>query len=156
MKELASTKYHGIKFIDHSNLDKPEFLNDKKHIHKDNGVRILASNIKRNLKSRTPKSQRRIPARQERLNKPLEDSQKRSADKPSSENKTMVDVLEQLKQMNTLLINRHYARTAQPLSLWYRPPYHPYILLSPKTLGKVNSSLIRFLPILIFSYFLLT
>ena len=132
VKELESTEYHGIQFIDHSNFDKPEFLYDKKQIHKDNGVRILASNIKRNVKSGTPKSQRRIPAGQERPNKPLEDSQKRSAGKPSSENKTMIDVLEQLKQMNTLLINTHYARTPQPLpppppGPWYRSPYHPYI-----------------------------
>ena len=40
VKEQESTKYHGIKFIDHSNPDKPEFLYDQKHIHKDHRVRI--------------------------------------------------------------------------------------------------------------------
>ena len=44
-----------------------------------------------------PKTQQRIPTRQERPNKPLEESQKRPADKPSSENKMMIDVLEHLK-----------------------------------------------------------
>ena len=112
MKELESMKYDGIKFIDHSNLGKPEFLCDKKHIHKDNGVRILASNSKYNMKSGLPKSQQRIPARQERPNNLMEDSQNRSTDKPSSENKMMIDVLEQLKQMNILLKYALYKDTS--------------------------------------------
>ena len=50
-----------ISFIDNSNLDKEEFLYNDKHLDKNSGVKILASNIKilydqnqRNLSTNNP------------------------------------------------------------------------------------------------------
>ena len=50
-KELESERFKGIGFIDHSNLDKNEFLYDSKHFRINSGVKILATNIKKATRS---------------------------------------------------------------------------------------------------------
>ena len=50
-KELENEKFKGISFIDHSNLDKNEFLYDSKHFRINSGVKILATNIKKATQS---------------------------------------------------------------------------------------------------------
>ena len=40
-KEFEDSKYHGIKLIDHSNLDSPELLYDTKHVNKNSGIKKL-------------------------------------------------------------------------------------------------------------------
>ena len=53
-KELESERFKGIGFIDHSNLDKNEFRYDSKHFRINSGVKILATNIKKNTTSPLP------------------------------------------------------------------------------------------------------
>ena len=45
--ELKKDQMKDIILIDNSNLDKQELLFDAKHLNRKNGVKILASNIKR-------------------------------------------------------------------------------------------------------------
>ena len=54
----------------------------------------------------------------------------------------MIDVLNQLKQMNTFLMNSHYARPPQqqpfpppPAGPWYRAPIPPGYFSQPTSSG---------------------
>ena len=66
-KELEDSKHHGIKLIDHSNLDRPEFLYETKHLNKNSGTKILASNVKHMVKSESSISKRRVPTKPKRF-----------------------------------------------------------------------------------------
>ena len=49
-KELDTEQLQGVLFIDNSNLDDKDFLHDVKHLKKNNGVIIQASNIKKSVR----------------------------------------------------------------------------------------------------------
>ena len=66
-RELEDSKYHDIKLIDHSNLDKLEFLYDTKHLNKNSGIKKLASNIKHMVKSESSIPKRRVPTKPKRF-----------------------------------------------------------------------------------------
>ena len=66
-RELEDSKYHGIKLIDHSNLDRPEFLYDTKHLNKNSGIKKLASNIKHLVKSESSIPKRRVLTKPKRF-----------------------------------------------------------------------------------------
>ena len=143
-RELEDSKYHGIKLIDHSNLDKPEFLYDTKHLNKNSGIKKLASNIKHMVKSESSIPKRRVPTKPKRFSEETflqkDDPSKKPSNEPSQENKMMMDVLNQLKQMNTFLMNSHYARPPQqqsfpppPAGPWYRAAPIPPVYFSQPT-----------------------
>ena len=128
-KELESERFKSICFIDHSNLDKNEFLYDSKHFRINGRVKIWhTTNIKKatrsgkhdnirtktirpNMKTNRPQPSKNDEHLTEKLNKT-----KSSNTNPDM----MLQVLEQLKQMNAFLIN-----TRSPLP----PPI--YLLLGP-------------------------
>ena len=66
-KELEDSKYHGIKLLDHSNLDKPEFLYDTKHLNINSRIKKLVSNIKHMVKSESSIPKRRVPTKPKRF-----------------------------------------------------------------------------------------
>ena len=143
-RELEDSKYYGIKLIDHSDLDKPEFLYDAKHLNKNSGIKKLASNIKHMVKSESSILKRRVPTKPKRFSEETflqkDDPSKKPSNEPSQENKMMMDVLNQLKQMNTFLMNSHYARPPQqqpfpppPAGPWYRAAPIPPVYFSQPT-----------------------
>ena len=127
-KELESERFKGIGFIDHSNLDKNEFLYDSKHFRINSGVKILATNIKKATRSGKPDNIRTKtirPNMKPNRHQPRTDdehlTEKPNTTKSSNTNPDMMfQVLEQLKQMNAFLINT-------------RSTYHLpiYLLLGP-------------------------
>ena len=46
-KELDTDQVQGVLFIDNSNSDDKDFLHDVKHLKKNNGIKLLAFNIKK-------------------------------------------------------------------------------------------------------------
>ena len=120
--DLKKDQMKDIILIDNSNLDKQELSFDAKHLNRKNGVKILASNIKRTLRLQAGikfKQQSRI-----KPNVKVDNRNTNTNSKPDniiSTSAVMTEVLQQLKQMDTYLINQTQYPKPRPL-----PPPGPY------------------------------
>ena len=104
--ELKKDQMKDIILIDNSNLDKQELLFDAKHLNRKNGVKILASNIKRTLRLQARikfKQQSRIKPNVKVDNKNTSTNTNSKPDNIISTSTVMTEVLQQLKQMNTYI-----------------------------------------------------
>ena len=123
--ELKKDQMKDIILIDNSNLDKQELLFDAKHLNRKNGVKILASNIKRTLRLQAGikfKQQSRIKPNVKVDNKNTSTNTNSKPDNIISTSTVMTEVLQQLKQMNTYLINQTQYPKPRPL-----PPPGPWL-----------------------------
>ena len=123
--ELKKDQMKDIILIDNSNLDKQELLFDAKHLNRKNGVKILASNIKRTLRLQAGikfKQQSRIKPNVKVDNKNTSTNTNSKPDNIISTSTVMTEVLQQLKQMNTYLINQKQYPKPRPL-----PPPGPWL-----------------------------
>ena len=123
--ELKKDQMKDIILIDNSNLDKQELLFDAKHLNRKNGVKILASNIKRTLRLQAGikfKQQSRIKPNVKVDNKNTSTNTNSKLDNIISTSTVMTEVLQQLKQMNTYLINQTQYPKPRPL-----PPPGPWL-----------------------------
>ena len=107
-KELDTDQLQDVLFIDNSNLDDKDFLHDVKHLKKNNGVKILASNIKKTVRPyktreirKTTHGSRLTQERPKVIDRTLD----KQPIKAATANTMMGQVLELLKQMNNLIIN---------------------------------------------------
>ena len=123
--ELKKDQMKDIILIDNSNLDKQELLFDAKHLNRKNGVKILASNIKRTLRLQAGikfKQQSRIKPNVKVDNKNTSTNTNSKPNNIISTSTVMTEVLQQLKQMNTYLINQTQYPKPRPL-----PPPGPWL-----------------------------
>ena len=123
--ELKKDQMKDIILIDNSNLDKQELLFDAKHLNRKNGVKILASNIKRTLRLQAEikfKQQSRIKPNVKVDNKNTSTNTNSKPDNIISTSTVMIEVLQQLKEMNTYLINQTQYPKPRPL-----PPPGPWL-----------------------------
>ena len=111
--ELKKDQMKDIILIDNSNLDKQELLFDAKHLNRKNGVKILASNIKRTLGlqagikfNHTENQQSRIKPNVKVDNRNTSTNTNSKPDNIINTSTVMTEVLQQLKRMNTYLINQ--------------------------------------------------
>ena len=123
--ELKKDQMKDIILIDNSNLDKQELLFDAKHLNRKNGVKILVSNIKRTLRLQAGikfKQQSRFKPNVKVDNKNTLTNTNSKPDNIISTSTVMTEVLQQLKQMNTNLINQTQYPKPRPL-----PPPGPWL-----------------------------
>ena len=125
-------KLLNVFFIDNDNLDNEELFYDNKHLKKDSGVRILVSNLKRSVLKSTTKhydynyrkiKHHSLKESKQEVSVKKDPPQSRSVDmvevrnpaiqvssddpKVQSDNRDPIyEVLDQLKQMNSFLIQR--------------------------------------------------
>ena len=96
------------------------------------------------VKSESSILKRRVTTKPKRFSEETflqkDDPSKKPSNEPSQENKMMMDVLNLLKQMNTFLMNSHYARPPQqqpfpppPAGPWYRASSIPPVYFSQPT-----------------------
>ena len=136
--ELKKDEMKDIILIDNSNLDKQELLLDAKHLNRKNGVKILASNIKRTQSlqagikfNHTENQQSRIKPNVKVDNRNTSTNTNSKPDNIISTSTVMTEVLQQLKQMNTYLINQTQypkPRLLPPPGPWLNNPFphQPY------------------------------
>ena len=129
MNEISKEPFTDVIYVDNSNLqDDPSLLHDKKHLERDSGVKISAANLKRKLpKFKMADSNKHL---MQRTHQNKQDEHKApqvnfGQQQEAVENVSMSDVLSQLKQMNSLLVNNisapKYPTSPQP-NFWLNHP----------------------------------
>ena len=129
MNEISKEPFKDIIYVDNSNLqDYPSLLHDKKHLERDSGVKILAANLKRKLPKFRMADSNKHPMQRTHQNKQDEHKTpqvKFGQQQEAVENVSMLDILSQLKQMNSLLVNNisspKYPKSPQP-NFWFNHP----------------------------------
>ena len=127
--KFQKNPFKDITYVDNSNLqDNPSLLHDKKHLQRDSGVKMLAANLKRMLpkfKMADSNKQWMQITHQNKQDEHKEPQVKLDQQQETVENVSMSDVLDQLKQINSLLVNNSsapkYPTSPQP-EFWFNHP----------------------------------
>ena len=134
--EINNNQLDDIILVDNSNLDHPDLLYDVKHLNKNSGIKILATNIKNVIRPKFGKVNNNMS---EQPNQPKSYSATvKTARNTHPENRhssaEMSEVLFQLKQMNSFLIKNHSPQKPHhlpPTGHWFpdttlhsQPPFY--------------------------------
>ena len=129
MNEISKEPFKDIMYVDNSNLQyDPSLLHDKKHLQRNSGVKILAANLKRKLPKFKMSDSNKQPMQRTHQNKQDEHKApqvKFGQQQEAVENVSMSDILNQLKQIKSLLVNNisapKYPTSPQP-NFWFNHP----------------------------------